>query len=119
MKRTACMAAAFICAATLAMAQTPATTTSSSASTTTGNDKITVSGCLQGDSQSSTTTASTSTLSRHGPLRPDDEPGRERGHHCGNDRQHEHDHDLDDRGQGQLAHRAAACRTRSTAATVS
>jgi hypothetical protein len=57
MKRTVCMAAAFICATTLgAAAQRPATTTAGS--TTDKGDKITVSGCLQGGSRSSTTTAS-------------------------------------------------------------
>ena len=61
MKRTAWMAAAFMCAATMAMAQTPSTTTSSS--TTGDKDKITVSGCLQGGSDSSSATASTSTAS--------------------------------------------------------
>jgi len=61
MKRTACMAAAFLCSAAFAVAQSPTTTTASS-STTADKDKITVSGCLQG-AASSSTTASTSTAS--------------------------------------------------------
>lgn len=65
MKRTLCMAAAFLCAAAIgASAQTPTTTTAST-STTTSSDKITVTGCLTGGSQSSSTTASTSTASSH------------------------------------------------------
>lgn len=61
MKRTVCMAAAILCASALATAQSPTTTTASAS--TTANDKITVSGCLQGGAASSSTTASTSTAS--------------------------------------------------------
>jgi hypothetical protein len=64
MKRAAYLATAFLCATAIsAMAQTPTTTTATGSTTDDKGDKITLSGCLQGGSQSSTTAASTSTAS--------------------------------------------------------
>jgi hypothetical protein len=63
MKRAAILTTAFLCATAIsAMAQTSAATTATSSTTDDKGDKITLSGCLQGGSQSSTT-ASTSTAS--------------------------------------------------------
>lgn len=63
MKRTMCMAAAFLCAAAMsASAQTPTTATTST-SMDKSSDKITVTGCLTGGAESSSTTASSSTAS--------------------------------------------------------